>query len=118
MAALLGNDMHQIGLSHARRSARCWCCMYGGRISSPHPFAWLLSRCACAHCLPTPFPHLRPCAVQARVAVLFTNGAFAAFDLDWQGDLVATHASGAAAAARIGRVTDVAWLPLPGAVGA
>jgi hypothetical protein len=52
------------------------------------------------------------------VAVLFTNGAFAAFDLDWQGDLVATHASGAAAAARIGRVTDVAWLPLPGAVGA
>ncbi|KAI3424707.1 hypothetical protein D9Q98_008096 [Chlorella vulgaris] len=56
-------------------------------------------------------------AVQARVAVLFASGLFSAYDLDQAGELWATHTTGSAAAARVGRVTDVAWLPLPPPVG-
>jgi hypothetical protein len=56
-------------------------------------------------------------AVQARVAVLFASGLFAAFDLDRAGELWATHTTASAAAARVGRVSDVAWLPLPAPIG-
>jgi hypothetical protein len=51
------------------------------------------------------------------VAVLFASGLFSAYDLDQAGELWATHTTGSAAAARVGRVTDVAWLPLPPPVG-
>lgn len=53
-----------------------------------------------------------------RVAALFASGVFAVYDLDQQGELWATHITGTAAAARIGRVTDVEWLQLPSPVGA
>ena len=53
----------------------------------------------------------------ARVAVLFASGVFAAYDLDQMGELWATHVTGTAAAARVGRATDIEWLQLPGPVG-
>ncbi|KAL4425017.1 hypothetical protein ABPG77_001795 [Micractinium sp. CCAP 211/92] len=58
-----------------------------------------------------------PSAVAVRVAALFASGVFAVYDLDQQGELWATHITGTAAAARIGRVTDVEWLQLPSPVG-
>ncbi|KAL4422261.1 hypothetical protein ABPG75_008458 [Micractinium tetrahymenae] len=58
-----------------------------------------------------------PSAVAVRVAVLFASGVFAVYDLDQQGELWATHITGTAAAARVGRVTDIEWLQLPGPVG-
>lgn len=72
------------------------------------------------HAYATHPPLHAPCsshAVQARVALLFASGLFAAYDLDLSGELWATHTTASAAAARVGRVTDVGWLPLPGTVG-
>ena len=68
---------------------------------------------------PPPNMRIRPClpAVQARVVVLFSSGLVAVFDLDQQGDLWATHVTASAWAARVGRVTDVQWLPLPRPIG-
>ena len=58
------------------------------------------------------------CAVQARVAVLYSTGTFAVYDLDHSNELRPTIVTANLVSARLGRVADVEWLPLPAPVGA
>jgi hypothetical protein len=59
-----------------------------------------------------------PCpAVQARIAVLFSAGSFAVYDLDQSNELRPTLITAGLVSARLGRVADVEWLPLPAPVG-
>jgi hypothetical protein len=56
-------------------------------------------------------------AVVARVAVLFTAGMFAVYDMDLLGELHLSHVTPASVASHIGRVTDVEWVALPAPIG-
>lgn len=65
----------------------------------------------------TSFPFTCFPAVQARLAVLYSTGTFAIYELDQSNELRATAITPALVSARLGRVADVEWMPVPPPVG-